>query len=134
MTHEEKAALEFLDGCAGPWKEHIATLKAMLARPVLPEIPTQAALYAMGQAWLDGKPNEDCWPYVYRALYAHLTAPKTKEVEVWRFEWAYDGVAGCFQAHDTAEAALADLKGSLGNKHYSDRRVTGPHKQTVPAS
>jgi len=78
-------ALEWLNGYAAgemvpPSREAARTLKAMLARPVLPETPPADAFEAM-RAQVPGR-GAATTQIIYDALYAHLTAPKTKTV--WR--------------------------------------------------
>lgn len=93
---EEKIALAWLDDMSitesrldiypDECRAAARTLKAMLARPVMPESPALVALHAMADA---------CAVYVhdpipvmhniYRALYAHLSKPKTKT------EWQVTG-------------------------------------------
>jgi hypothetical protein len=76
MTDEEKDAVEWLgrleDCYSGETTTKRArTLKSMLARPVLPEVPDIATLEAM---------NSSSARDIYDRLHAHLTAPRTKEV------------------------------------------------------
>ncbi len=72
------------------------------------------------------------------AARAHLaTLPKTKEVKVWRVEYAEaapDGWMAECETCDTLEEAetyAANLRSSA--PAYDCIRVTGPHKQRVPA-
>ena len=93
MTDEEREALAWLDqttagftSAEGVNHAHRATLKAMLARPVLPEEPTREIVVLMHAA-VNYEVYGDKMADAYRALYAHLTAPRTKTVwEVVAFE------------------------------------------------
>ncbi len=67
---------------------------------------------------------------IYRALYAHLSKPKTKEVEVWRVEWA-DGDNQPRVSQFPCKGGADDWASRLPSEACG--RVTGPHKQTVPA-
>lgn len=136
MTDEEREAMGWLESYAALDRTNVgrfaATLKAMLARPVMPEEPSQEIVTLMFEAW---RKNGMC--AAYYALYAHLSAPKTKEVEVWRVEYAEaspDGyIPGC-ETHDSAadaESAARNFRMSI--PAYECVHVTGPHLQTVPA-
>lgn len=114
MTNEEKAALEWLENGLKCWnpatKAKGATLKAMLARPTLPEEPDPDALRAMRDASRDFNAYEFPGTYAhcaYRALYAHLTKPKTKTV--WRVEgtWSSGDSAGPADFHNIQQATDA---------------------------
>lgn len=147
-TPEEKAALEWLDDWGRAYPSFAGnsarTIKAMLSRPTLPEEPTPEAIAKILQAtWgvrMEGSQNaKDIAADVYRALYAHLTAPKTKEVEVWHVEYAFRSSedawdparAGPYLTQTEAEEIAAIKRDSGG--HCACIRVTGPHKQTIPA-
>lgn len=149
MTDDQKDALAWLEGiaaAAAPWgpsaARHARALKLMLAEPRLPAEPTDEALSAMLRTY-NGAPDfqgwDRKWVAVFRALYAHLTKPKT--VEVWRVEYATkwtedDGTvwrpAGqTFPEREDADREAVRLS---GNPHYNRCiRVTGPHKQEIPA-
>lgn len=141
MTPEEKAALDWLDcaeiggpACRDEDERARTAIKALLARPVLPQEPSAEALRVMRvKCEAEGFSPDHTAYQCYRALYAHLTAPKTKEVEVWFFEWDYRGVPGGHHEYSCPEACLRHLKSTLPLEHYGNRRVTGPHKQKVPA-
>jgi hypothetical protein len=74
------------------------------------------------------------------AANAHLsTLPKTKEVEVWRVEFAgcvatalaeWRPMMRTFTDRVNAESMADSMR---GDKSFACIRVTGPHKQTVPA-
>lgn len=132
MTEDERKAMEWLDEAIhrdAKWESvgdemHRATLKAMLARPVMPEEPTPDALIAMADVWMNTN-GMNCWSSIYRALYAHLTAPKTKEVEV--VQWAVvTGHGDTISIHRT----LANAEEAL-HRGVAIVRLTG--KATVPA-
>lgn len=119
---------------------HAATLLALLARPIMPK-PTpelakvlQVALQENGWGYWPIEPAK----MVLDALYAHLSAPpapKTKEVEVWRVEEVRPVNGGWLPVvHNFLTKAEADVH--AGESMMSSERcirVTGPHKQTVPA-
>jgi hypothetical protein len=144
----EQEVLVWLDSVIGDpnayehAKEAAIAARAMLARPVLPEKADPEALRAMANKHR-GVLYLYQWEEAYAALYAHLTAPKTKEVEVWHCESAVRlegrGWSPHISAHDTKQAA-EESAAILANgskppeREFTCIRVTGPHKQTVPAS
>lgn len=80
MTAEQKAALKWLDHWAEPSATHARALKAMLAEPRLPKEPSEEALQAMRNS------NDRVNAFsMYRALYAHLTAPRDQLEEIRRY-------------------------------------------------
>lgn len=126
MTDAEKAALKWLEEMAaipmGYVPVHARTLKALLAQPRLPAEPTAGMLRAMfGSGHVTDRD-------IYRALYAELTAPKTKTVEVWHVEYVLRGVPQIRVCGDerTAKGYL------LPHEDFQCIRVTGPHKHEVP--
>jgi hypothetical protein len=142
MTEAERKAMEWLDEMASSvasdrhWTaEYSRTLKAMLARPVLPAIPPADAFEAM-RAQVPGH-GAATTQFIYQALHDALTAPKTREVEVWHVEytvWACENgwqprieVCGDGVIAEARALKMRELNGK------SCIRVTGPHKQTVPA-
>ncbi len=130
MTDDERKAIEWLDealNAAGPTKSdplgqrspfvlpsknELRTLKAMLARPVMPEEPSTDALAAMQSAVRERPMYSDPTLPAYRALYAHLSKPKTKTV------WIVTGGAGETNQGDGVEldaaVQLAFAKADLG--------------------
>lgn len=100
---DEKAAMAWLDsfirlndGLSHNW--FARTLKRMLAEPRLPKEPTPEMLLTMATGW------KDDYRGAYRALYAHLTAPKPLIV---RMTWGAQGFRGdAEKALDFARAAL----------------------------
>ncbi len=60
---------------------------------------------------------------------AESTLPKTKMVEVWHVEYCFSG-RPLVAVYTTEEMARAH---ELPHKSYACIRVTGPHKQEVPA-
>lgn len=116
--------------------KHVRTLQRLLAEPRLPHSPTNAMLYAMGSAAY-GEHAPGPMGDAYRALYAHLTKPATKTVEVWRVEWAVK-IGEEWHAQHRGEPSRAEAE------RYAEKvrepgspvaciHVTGPHKQEVPA-
>lgn len=72
------------------------------------------------------------------AARAHLaTLPRYKEVEVWRIEFALDGVPKCetYLTNSSANNRAEIIKQGHAFPNYAAAciRVTGPHKQRVPA-
>jgi hypothetical protein len=137
----EKAALAWLDyvetsSLHGPQERiHAAAVKTMLAEPRMPAEPTAEMIEAMvvdvdgwqENAWVMDAMRESC-----RALYAHLSKPATRTVEVWRVEWAAeDRQPRCkvepskFHADSFAEYLKRERRTCI--------KVTGPHSQEVPA-
>ncbi len=133
MTDEQKAALEWLVAVCPEYDceaaRHVRAIKAMLAEPRLPAEPTAEMLTAMYDGWAEEPVLT--WRAAYRALYAHLTTPKTKTVEVWHVEFAASGNPVCYvyltkgDADDEANALTACAA-------HTCIHVTGPHKQEVP--
>lgn len=83
MTEAERKALEWIDK-ACTWSESTdsanrnrATLKAMLARPVLPEELSDEMLDVLLNTAMRFSDQRAEYRRAYRALYAHLTKPKT---------------------------------------------------------
>lgn len=116
--------------------------KAALAEPRLPKVPSREAIEAMRRQWLG--PNhfvtaDEGLAAVYRALRAHLLAeqskPATKTVEVWRVEYTFQREPRIQQFDTQQEASYKADCLTLGdpNSHHACIRVTGPHKQEVPA-
>lgn len=143
MSDAEREALAWLDryitsGCS--YEEgHATTLKAMLSEPRLPKTHEigESAFVAMFHAahkhgaGLSGSGMREA----YRALYAHLTAPKTKEVEVWHVEFfnISNSIVGVKAHTNLADAEVHAASYRSMPSSFSCIRVTGPHKQTVPA-
>jgi hypothetical protein len=140
MTDAEKAALKWLDkvidGNRGAWGVNDertrapCAIKAMLAAPRLPAEPTKEAIKAMYEGYWT-------WDGSYRALYAHLTKPNTKTVEVWRVECAqfmpsfpkwYPIVCTYDTEQEARDIAVEYEKAGV----WRFIRVTGPHLQEVP--
>lgn len=66
------------------------------------------------------------------AARAHLaTLPRVKEVEVWHVEYAQNGP--CIALYETEPSAHGYARMLSGISNVSNIRVTGPHKQKVPA-
>lgn len=135
-AEDERRALDWLHRHAmditADWSAP-RTIKTLLARPLLPEEPTDGAIDAMRSALHLKEWN---LTEVYRALYAFLTARKTKEIEVWRVEAAVLSCDGSW----IPSCAVWRSKEEAEQKAYDCVRngwktvcVTGPHKQTIPA-
>lgn len=109
----------------------------MLSQPRLPEEPSAEIIGALRDTWApDSTISDGSLRLIYRALYAHLTKPDTKEVEVFRLEWARrcgDGWDAQCSQHSTREAAEEWAKSLSGVRHIACISVTGPHRQRVPA-
>lgn len=115
IAPEEKAAMEWLEVVERGGRYPVAdilraqTLKAMLARPVMPEEPTQGALDAMWRGVAKGHGvgiSFDTFVTTYRALYAHLNKPQTKTV--WRVSGVWsDGSAASPADFNTLQQAVA---------------------------
>ncbi len=76
--------------------------------------------------------GSDTW-LVVAAAEAHLaTLPRYEEVDVWRVEWAATGGVPCIDQHTDKSFVeqVAEEKRNFGRQCI---RVTGPHKQRVPA-
>ncbi len=141
MTEQDrKEALAWLDDWATSRSAAAAqsarTLKAMLAEPRMPEEPSEELIRVMRDGGQLGETYElvsnAMMRHAYRALHAHLSKLATKEVDVWRIEYAScpdgpvtDTCQTAAEAHEQAEY--------LRKCGQLCIRVTGPHKQTVPA-
>ncbi len=137
MTDDERKAVEWLENweqhgvrMQADWK-HARTIKAMLARPVMPEEPTPEMVSLIREniqscvGWNVGSVR------AYRALYAHLTRPKTKEVEVWAI------VAGlhvvCSSPNEGDMQSLADAWNAMPGHQGQYQVVKLTARQTMPA-
>jgi hypothetical protein len=142
MTEKDrKAALEWLDEME-LWthysRGHPTMLKAMIAEPLLPREPDDIAIHAMAEAFRDAgnRNTNECLRAAVRALHARLSAlpnPATKEVDVWHIEFAGAamGLPYVEQGRSLDEAERQACK--RRSEGATCVRVTGPHKQTVPA-
>ena len=119
-----------------------AVLKALVARPVMPKNPH---LDVISQTFTSTGYTQTEWDILqegiqryHRALYEHLTAPPalvTKQVEVWHVESAiktpkHGWVPTC-AAYETEAEARHKAQGLA--EDWKPVRVTGPHRQLVPA-
>lgn len=136
----EKAALEWLDHAVANDFDTLLTervhptlriLKAMLAEPRIPAEPTKELheiFKRAGHGWMF---EFGAFAAGYRALYAHLTKPKTKTIEVWHVEHCVEGVPAVTVRLTRASAdRTAENARDLGDTYI---HVTGPHTQEVPA-
>ena len=83
MTDEQKDALEWLEEAHVRMRAnepYRSTIKAMLAEPRLPEVPSETAINVMAME-IGAATETDAWRATareaYAALYAHLTKPAT---------------------------------------------------------
>lgn len=138
----EKAVLEWLgrklEAASAECSDHdffnIKAIQRLLAEPRLPAEPTRETRDVLATAFrraLHG--NSLCIGLdIYRALYAHLTKPATKEVEVWRVEYATaQSGPHCltFTTEGDARRQAESMRGGIAHCIH----VTGPHKQEVPS-
>jgi hypothetical protein len=61
------------------------------------------------------------------------TLPRTKMVEVWRVEYASNGLP-CIVSFETRGGADGWVSGASGLAYIACIKVTGPHEQVVPAT
>lgn len=83
-------------------------------------------------------PTPEVSARIYRALREHLSKPATKEIDVWHVEYAVTGDGGkhwmpSIEHHTLEMNARQSESRKLTEAAYRCVRVTGPHKQTVPA-
>lgn len=134
MTDDEKTAVAWLDQFTATegWAYQVRTLKRMLARPVMPEEPTPEIVETLTRWW-----NRDGYGWLareefaigtYRALRDHITAPKTKEVEVE--SWGVFGADGYFVC---AQRTKADAESWIWRCAEGAKVVRLTGKTTVPA-
>ena len=110
-------------------KMHATTIKAMLDEPRLPKEPTAEMLHAIANSQSENDP----WNQArtdYAALYAHLTKPKTKEIDVWRVDFAVDGEPDCVGC--LSEEAAKEFARTAEVASYTCIKIIGPYKQEVP--
>ena len=137
MSEKERSALSALDDLidykAKHWGSdheeaaHWLTIKEMLARPILPEEPSEDAIREMQRAFREHLTVTGSMEAAYRALYAHLTAPRTKEVELEK--WAVANGTTIVWCRDEGDARSQQRR--LGRAQWSIARLTG--KATVSA-
>lgn len=137
MTEDEREALQYLARQASRAGGLYIVLQKMLARPVMPEEPSEEMATALRVGWYSfpgGSKGAD-WKAAYRALYAHLTAPKTTIIEVWRVEYCAGRAPMCeaAQSRSEAEARAERRRREADEMDWRCIRVTGPHWQEVPA-
>lgn len=146
MTDEERRAVEWFSQFAGEYAsareqgDEVPTIKRMLSAPRLPkpEELTEGELNAMCERchWVPTVANRRELRGAYALLYERRTSPKTKTVERWHVEWAYEAMGwqtGCL-AFPTREAAEREAAHSRGSTDRHCIRVTGPHTHLVPAN
>ncbi len=109
-------------------------IETMLARPVLPVRLTSEDAQAIGYE-LATKYGVNISPAeleaTFLAMRRRFTKPKTKEVEVWRVEWASkSGIPFVDQFH--GERAEQAARRRAMEEPGECVRVIGPHKQEVP--
>lgn len=142
MTDREKAALAWLsimESNSPPDQAACAhAIKTMLAEPRMPANPNEKTL-AVIWSHLErygAAANGDTVRAIYRALYDHLAAPKTKTVEVWRADYAVRIVGNEWLAKSYTASSRLEVEREMENAtgpDYACIRITGPHTQEVPA-
>ncbi len=146
MTESERKAVEWLDqftATAG-WAYQVRTLKSMLARPVMPEPESKEwkeLRYELSQCLPPrGTSNESAAGSILYTIRDELARPPTKEVEVWHSEWVNrtsreDQLrVAVWRTKEDAERDAENIRTNPRNEgNWVCIRVTGPHKQTVPA-
>jgi hypothetical protein len=144
MTDDNARAMLWLEVAYDPISaendQHRATIKRMLTEPRLPEDPTPEMLNGAREAILKQTGaafSIDHIASAYRALYAELTRPPTREVETWYVEYAIRGAHGwepsCFILSSQADAERDAEIMRQPPDAFACVRVTGPHRQQVPA-
>jgi len=146
---DEAEAMKWLDRCIKFTKgsipdEHACAvfIKDMLSLPRLP-MPGELTDSMVEEIWQACSPaaiHRDLARHIVSAMHAELTKPKpkTKEVDVWRVEWAYrindgDPWQPAGRNESSREEALEYARRVTRGDNASCISVTGPHKQTVPA-
>lgn len=134
MTEDEKTAREWLERACdaqGPSGAPLRTLRALLDRPTLPPSFDEKTKELFVRAYKHHRGGfEESMGAALDALYAHLTKPKTKTVEVWRVEFTEHGRPACWTCLSVEEAHSHAITARNANKQCI--RVTGPHTQEVP--
>lgn len=142
MTPAERAALGWLDECAllsHGQERHARTIKAMLARPCMPEeaTPEIRGLMVDAHRRISLTLHGAGMNAAYRALYAHLSKPPTHTMQVWLVHYARQNPAGRweprvtdYESEDAANAAADYLRQSP--ERHAHVRVSGPHAQEIP--
>ncbi len=141
MTDAEREALEWLDFEAhDAWAgkldscQHARTLKAMLSRPVMPDIGDQKVLQELVRVVKAGWEREDIRDLIgptsvaaisIRALYAHLTKPKTKTS--YRVLWTAHNDTGEYGPYDGVDEAARQAQNLL-RKHPDCVVTITPHE------
>ncbi len=148
MTPEQVEAIEWLKraivyaehdkGDCRISDPHRATIRAMLAEPRMPEKPTEEMMMILWRAFNSRAQYQGTAAMnAYNALRAELLKPKTKEVEGYRVEYSkrfggkwFPQIMDVLYCDESAARMVA--------QHLTDQgllciRVTGPHKQEVPA-
>lgn len=136
-AEEERAVRLWLEGFALATKPgaHFASVALrLLARPVMPEEPGEdLARVIYNRTSLTMPKCENLW----RALYAHLSRPKTKEVEVEVWVIVAGQHVVCSSPNEGDMQSLADawnaMPGYQGRYRVVKLMAPRPHKQTVPA-
>lgn len=129
------AALRWLDWMrtnagSSDVREHVVALQLLLSEPRLPAEPTQAIMMAITSSGSVGQ--------IYQAIRTAAMLPATREVDVWRVEWALASERGGWHpmadVHASKEDAdkFADYLRSTEGRQVM--KITGPHRQEVPAT
>lgn len=143
MTEQDKLreAIKRIDDYSGISREDVtrvaraAEQSLTFRRLPLPEELDEKALFAMFDATKSNMTKCGAMRAAYKALYEHLTKPKTKMVDVWRVEYvkripgtADDPCAITYLNRADAERRAAELP----DFYCTCVRVTGPHQQEMP--
>ena len=75
---DEQCVHNWLDSLARDYPHWVGLCKAMLARPAMPEKPSEEIVSLMVERWHSCVGKRLAAERAYAALYAHLTKPKTK--------------------------------------------------------
>lgn len=107
-------------------------MDAAKLREAIEAAQNRAAYDTIAMVGYASGPTADQLHLLAEAASAHLsTLPQTKEVEVWRVEF-WD-VGPCINQRTSYAGALDRQSELVAGGHARCIRVTGPHKQTVPA-
>jgi hypothetical protein len=120
-NNQEKCALVWLAGQTAEC-EHASVIQSMLAEPRLPAEPDEGHILAMMAAYPRSHTPREVAYDGYRALYAHLTKPKTKTV--WDVRYGEGG----WSRYYTRAEALENVERRLqeGRLHVEIRESEVP--------
>lgn len=113
---------------------HARTIQALLAEPRMPAEPTAEAVRTLYRAWQDAPHAFDL---AYRALYAHLSKPATRTVEVYEVRFALHKGGGRWFAtnytYSSRETCEEFQRAHEADHNYSCWSIVGPITREVPA-